>query len=62
MSHTRNHHKTQGSQTHPGGPGDAHSSYQPGTHRSRVCRDILKSQTNESNLHPEIPGTHTASK
>jgi len=29
MTHTKNHHKTQGSQTHPGRPGNAHSRYQP---------------------------------
>jgi len=38
MTHTENHHKTQGSQTHSGGPGNAHSRYQPGTQRSRVRR------------------------
>jgi len=38
MTHTKNHYKTQGSQTHPRGLGDGHSRYQPGTQRSRVCR------------------------
>jgi len=38
MTHTKNHHKKEGSQTHPGEPGDAHSRYQPRTQCSRVRR------------------------
>ena len=50
ITHIKNHHKIQGSQTHPGGPGNAHSRYQ------------LKTQTVELHSHPEKSGSHTAPK
>jgi len=38
MIHKRNRHKKQGSQTYPGGPSNAHSTFQTGTQCSRVRR------------------------
>ena len=49
MTHTRNHHKTQGSQTHPGELDDAHSEYQLGTQCSRVRR--CPNQKLQSRIH-----------
>ena len=61
MTHTKNHHKTQRSQTHPGGRAMPTQGTNQGSNALEYV-EAFKTQTVESHSHTEKSGTHTAPK